>query len=231
MSRSPPRVNVVYTCETKPGTTMVFTLVPVISRPWTTSGVAKRSVTRRPCGTARQRGTNMNCVAMARTVTPPSAPTVVPRFCSANSPERCSVFGSMCSTLLGGFMSLLSAVNTIMPRTAATSTPTPNAHSNSVPRTRRSCVAACCSLTGLAHGAAWQEDQQVDREVANHQQGNGGPGQHSGSERHDPHHPAERSFVDVISDLGRGGRGGRLIDSGHSTAPLAAPVNCCDVEF
>ena len=58
------RVNSVYTCATKPGTTMVFTLVPVIRRPWMTSGVAKRSVTRRPRGTAMQRGTNMNCVAI-----------------------------------------------------------------------------------------------------------------------------------------------------------------------
>src|SRR5262249_7390320 len=87
-----------------------------------------------------QCGTNMNWVAIARTVTLPSAPTVVPRFCSANSPDRCNVLGSMCSTLLGGLMLMVSAVNTIMPRMAATSTPTPNAHSNSLPRIRRSCV-------------------------------------------------------------------------------------------
>ena len=48
---------------------MVLTLVPVISRPWITSGDAKRSVTRRFAGTAMQRGTNMNWVAMTRTVT------------------------------------------------------------------------------------------------------------------------------------------------------------------
>ena len=40
-----------------------------------------------------QRGTNMNCVAMIRAVTRPSGPTVVPRLCSANSPDRCNVFG------------------------------------------------------------------------------------------------------------------------------------------
>ena len=42
------RVNSVCTCATKPGTTMVLTFVPVIRRPWITSGEAKRSVTRRP---------------------------------------------------------------------------------------------------------------------------------------------------------------------------------------
>ena len=66
------RVNSVCTCATKPGTTMVLTLVPVISRPWITSGEAKRSVTRRFAGTAMHCGTNMNWVAMARTVTLPS---------------------------------------------------------------------------------------------------------------------------------------------------------------
>ena len=80
----------------------------------------------------------MNCVAMTRTVTLPSGPTVVPRLCSANSPDRCNVLGSIRSTLLGGLMSLVSAVNTIMLSVAAMSTPTPNAHSNSVPRIRRS---------------------------------------------------------------------------------------------
>ena len=42
------RVNSVCTWATKPGITMVFTLVPVISRPWMTSGDTKRSVTGRP---------------------------------------------------------------------------------------------------------------------------------------------------------------------------------------
>ena len=79
-----------------------------------------------------QRGTNMNWVAMARTVTLPSLATVVPRLCSANSPERCSVFGSMRSTLLGGLTLIVSAVNRIMLKVAAMKMPTPNAHSSSV---------------------------------------------------------------------------------------------------
>src|SRR4029453_6957344 len=65
--------------------------------------------------------------------------TVVPRFCSANSPERCSVLGSIRSTLLGGLTLIVSAVNTIMLRDAATNMPTPNAHNSSVLRIRLSC--------------------------------------------------------------------------------------------
>src|SRR5262245_64367297 len=100
--------------------TIVLTLVPVIRRPWITSGVAKRSVTFRFAGTAMHCGTNMNWVAIARTVTLPSLETEVPRLCSANSPERCSVLGSMRSTLLGGLMLIVSAVKTIMLSVAET---------------------------------------------------------------------------------------------------------------
>src|SRR3954447_9919771 len=223
MSKSSARMNSEYTWATKPGTTMVFTLVPVIRRPWTTSGVAKRRVTRRPYGTAMQRGTNMNCVAMTRTVTPPSAPTVVPRLCSANSPDRCSVLGSIRSTLLGGFMSAVSAVNTITPRTAAMSTPTPKAHSNSVPRIRRSRASAACSVTGLPHRSAWKEDEQINRQVAEHQQGDSGAGQDAGAMRHHAHDLRERGLIDLIGDLGRIVGSRSLIGRDHRLAPAAAP--------
>src|SRR3954447_433532 len=91
------------------------------------------------------RGTNVNWVAMTRAVTVPSVSTVVPRLCSVNSPDRCSVLGSIRSTLLGGLMSRVSAVNTMVLRVAATKIPTPTAHSNSVPRIRRSCTSECSS--------------------------------------------------------------------------------------
>jgi len=51
---------------------------------------------------------------MIRAVTRPSGPTVVPRLCSANSPDRCNVLGSIRSTLLGGLISRVKAVNTIV---------------------------------------------------------------------------------------------------------------------
>src|SRR6516165_1479637 len=126
-----------------------------------TSGAAKRSVTGRFCGTAMQRGTNMNWVAMMRAVTLPSAPTLVPKFCSANSPERCSVFGSMRSTLLGGFMFLVSAVNTDHAENRG------NKHTDAeCPQqlgTENSPLVCCSGLVrhGLAHRAAREEDQQI----------------------------------------------------------------------
>ena len=124
---------------------MVFTFVPVMSSPWITSGDANRRVTRRFAGTGMQRGTNMNCVAIARTVTLPSFPTVVPRLCSANSPERCSVLGSIRSTLLGGLTLIVSAVNRIMLKEAATKMPTPKDQSSSVRSMRRSCISGWVS--------------------------------------------------------------------------------------
>src|SRR5262245_59391191 len=89
----------------------------------------------------------MNWVAIARTVTLPSLDTVVPRLCSANSPERCSVLGSMRSTLLGGLTLIVSAVNTIMLSVAATKTPTPKAHINSVFRIQLSCTS--CGVSDM----------------------------------------------------------------------------------
>src|SRR5947209_14143705 len=47
----------------------VFTFVPLTRMPWITSGVAKRSVTRRLAGRTMQRGWHVNCVATIRLVT------------------------------------------------------------------------------------------------------------------------------------------------------------------
>src|SRR3954452_420371 len=168
-----------------------------------TSGVVKRSVTRRPCGTARQRGTNMNCVAITRTVTLPSAPTVVPRFCSANSPDRCNVLGSIRSTLLGGLMSLVRAVNTIMDKVAAISTPTPKAHSSSVPRIRRSCISGCSSVTASPHCAARKEYEQINQQIAQDEERHRSAGQDARAQRYDLHHAREVRLVDLVGDLER----------------------------
>ena len=83
------------------------------------------------------------------------------------------------------------------------STPTPNAHSNSVPRIRRSCISAGWSVIGLAHRAARKEYQQIDRQIAEHQQRDGRAGQDAGAERHDAHHLRERRLIDLISDVSR----------------------------
>ena len=81
------------------------------------------------------------------------------------------------------------------------STPTPKAHSNSVPRIRRSCSFGGMLRHGLAHRAARKEDQQVDRQVAEHQQSNGGAGQNASAERHDAHDLGERGLIDLVGDL------------------------------
>src|SRR6516165_9923203 len=232
MSRSPAWVNSVYTCATKPGTTMVFTLVPVMSRPWTTSGAAKRRVTRRPRGTAMQRGTNMNCVAMTRTVTPPSAPTVVPRFCSANSPDRCSVLGSMSSTLLGGvYVSGERSEHDHAERGG-------NEHADAErPQQFGAENASLVSFNrllghGLADTTPRQEDEEIDRQIADHQQGHGEPGHDTGTERHDAHDLRERGFIDLIGYVRRGVVGGRLISGSHRRAPTScAPANLCKTQF
>ena len=57
---SPVFVNAVCTVLTYPGTTMVFTFVPMTMIPWITSGLAKRSVTGRFCGTSTHCGRKAN---------------------------------------------------------------------------------------------------------------------------------------------------------------------------
>src|SRR5258708_31703552 len=81
---------------------MVFTFVSGSRKPCTTSALVRRNVTGVPAGNVTQRGTNSYCWATRRTVTDPWGPAAVPRLLSTNSPRRCSVVGSMTSTLLGG---------------------------------------------------------------------------------------------------------------------------------
>src|SRR6516164_5226725 len=178
---------------------MVLTLVPVIKSPWITSGDAKRSVTRRFDGTAIQRGRNMNCVAMARTVTLPSAATLVPRLCSANSPERCSALGSTRSTLLGGLTPMVSAVNRIVLRAAATNTPTPKAHSSSVRRIHCSCISGGAWDIRLSYTPARNKDEQIDQQISEHQKCDSRSSKHGCAQRYRSHHARECRFVNLIN--------------------------------
>src|SRR6516225_3415793 len=176
-----------------------------------TSGDAKRSVTRRLAGTAMQRGTNMNWVAIARTITLPSLPTAVPRFCSANSPDKCSVFGSIRSTLLGGLMPIFSAVNTIVVRAAAIKTPTPKLHRSSVVRIQRSCASGWVSVMKSAHRPARNEHKDINQKVAGDEQCHGRAGEHGRTEGNLAHDVRERCWVDVIGDLELGSDRRRLV--------------------
>src|SRR5215470_1264813 len=154
---------------------------------------------------------------MMRAVTVPSAATSVPRFCSENSPERCRVLGSIRSTLLGGLMLRVSAVNTMMLIVAATRTPTPNAQVNSVPRTQRSCVSRGWSVTALTHNAARQKDKEVNCEITQHHERDRTSRQHGCAKRYGSQHRAQCCLID-IGLFERVVGGARLIDW-HASHP------------
>src|SRR5262249_29977790 len=108
----PGRVNRVRTSETKPGTTIVLTLVDGSRKPWTTSALVRRNFTGVSTATLVHSGANPYWPATRRTVSDPSCSCAVPRLLSANSPPRCNVTGSMVSTLLGGWIAWVIPVTT-----------------------------------------------------------------------------------------------------------------------
>src|SRR4051794_37650530 len=122
----PGRVNRVRTSATKPGTTIVLTLVDGNRKPWITSVLVKRNFTGVSTATFVQAGANPYCPPINRTVSEPSRSCAVPRLLSANSPPRCNVVGSIVSTLLGGEIAWVMPVSTttaIITTSIATMTP------------------------------------------------------------------------------------------------------------
>ena len=189
-----------------------------------TSGDAKRSVTARPRGTAMQRGTNMNCVAMIRAVTLPSGPTVVPRLCSANSPDRCNVLGSIRSTLLGGLISLRqSREHDHAERGGNEHADTKRPQQFGAENSPLVNFGWSVGHAVLAHRSARQEDQQIDRQIAKHQQRYGRSGEDGGAQRRHAHDLGERSFINLISDLSRTISVRRLVE-GSSVRPRRVPA-------
>ena len=83
----------------------------------------------------------------------------------------------------------------------------------------------------LAHRAARQEDQQIDRQIAKHQQRDGRSGENGGAERRHAHDLGERSFIDLISDLSRIDKRQKIGQQGSSVRPRRVPANFCDIEF
>src|SRR5262245_61929683 len=108
----PGLANRVRTSATKPGTTIVFTLVDGNRKPWMTSVLVRRNFTGVSTATFVQSGANPNCPPIKRTVSEPSRSCAVPRLLSANSPPRCNVVGSIVSTLLGGPIAWVMPVST-----------------------------------------------------------------------------------------------------------------------
>ena len=87
-------------------------LVSVIRKPCTTSALVARKVTGVLAGTRMHWGVNEYCWPTTRTMTDPSACRAVPRLLSMNSPDTCSVVGSMVSTRDGGIIAQCRPVNT-----------------------------------------------------------------------------------------------------------------------
>src|SRR5262249_43424690 len=108
----PGLVKRVRTSATKPGMTIVLTLVDGNRKPWITSVLVKRNFTGVSTATFVQAGANPNCPAPNLTVSDPSRSCAVPRLLSANSPPRCNVVGSIVSTLLGGPIAWVMPVST-----------------------------------------------------------------------------------------------------------------------
>src|SRR6516165_4013484 len=84
---------------------------------------------------------------------------------------------------------------------------------------------------GLGHPTSREEDEQIDRQIADHQQGDGDSGYNTGSERHDAHDLGQRGFIDLSGDFRRNVGSGSLISSDHRPAPHRAPANVLDAEF
>jgi hypothetical protein len=74
---------------------------------------------------------------------------------------------------------------------------------------------------GLAHPTPRKEDEEIDRQIADHQQSHGEPGHDSGAERHDAHDLGERGLIDLIGVFRRSVSGGRLISGSHRRAPTS----------
>src|SRR5262249_25557641 len=166
----PGLVKRVRTSATKPGMTIVLTLVDGNRKPWITSVLVKRNFTGVSTATFVQAGANPNCPAPNRAVSEPSRSCAVPRLLSANSPPRCNVVGSIVSTLLGGEIAWVMPVSTttaIITISNATMTPsqrfsvraTTSAGTMSSGN-RRSRGSGCAS----ANGPSRQEQEEIEGE-------------------------------------------------------------------
>ena len=195
-----------------------------------TSGDAKRSVTGRPRGTAMQRGTNMNCVAMIARRDPAVRPDRRPQI----------VFGELARQMQRLWVDALDVAGRVdvsgQRREHDHAERRGDEHADAK---RPQQFGAENSLLvnfgwsvghALAHRAARQEDQQIDRQIAKHQQRDRRAGQDGGAERRHAHHFGERSFI--ICQQTQTGDGRKKIGQLYSLAPPAsdsqpAPLYAC----
>src|SRR5215510_1291879 len=162
--------NRVRTSATKPGTTIVLTLVEGSRKPWITSVLVRRNFTGVSTATFEQSGANPNCPPINRTVSEPSRSCAVPRLLSANSPSRCNVVGSIVSTLLGGEIAWVMPVSTTTAIiTISIATMTPSQRFSVRATTSAGTIASGngrCRGSGCvsANGTSRQEQEEIEGE-------------------------------------------------------------------
>src|ERR1700758_2743554 len=177
----PGRAKRVRTSATKPGITIVLTLVEGSKNPWITSGAVRRNLTGVSTGTCAPPGPNAYCSATILTVTAPSGSAAVPRLLSTNSPPRCSVVGSMVSTLLGGLSAWVTPVTTMTTIMTASIVAMRTSQRFSVRAT--SCSGMIPSGSGLggfvmsANGSSRHEQEEIEREPPDEEQRHGNAGE------------------------------------------------------
>ena len=94
---------------------------------------------------------------------------------------------------------MVSAVNRIVLRAAATNTPTPKAHSSSVRRIHCSCISGGAWDIRLPHTPARNKDEQIDQQVPEHQECDSRSSKHGCAQRYRSHHARECRFVNLIN--------------------------------
>src|SRR5271156_3113652 len=196
----PGWAKLVRTSATKPGTTIVLTLVSGSRKPCTTSALVSRNFTGVSTGTLTQCGTKSYCSPMSRTVAEPSGSIAVPRLLSTNSPPRWSVSGSITSTLLDGcnppatpVMTMTVIITTSI--AAMIMAQWLSVRVTTVSGTTPSGSGRCSGFDGgSANGSSRQKEEEIERHPADEQQRHGDAGDD------------ERADRCVLERLGRPGR-------------------------
>src|SRR5262245_1871200 len=170
MRCSPGLSNRVRTSATNPGTTMVFTLVPAMRNPCTTSGLVTRNTTRVSAGTTMHCGTKEYCCASTRTIADPSARIAVPRLASMNSPARWRRLASIVSTFEGGWAAQCRPVKMITANRKTTTSATTRAHRRSDGSTPSMEGAFALSVNDASRQEHEHEEGDPDREHRGHRQ-------------------------------------------------------------
>src|SRR5215471_3376937 len=158
---------------------MVFTLVPAMRNPCTTSGLVARNTTGVSVGTTMHAGTKEYCCASTRTIADPSGCIAVPRFVSMNSPARCKRLASIVSTFDGGCAAQCRLVRVITAKRKATTSATAKVHR----RSDRSTLSMPPALAVSANRASRKEDEHVERKPDREQHRNRRSRQRHGAPR------------------------------------------------